>query len=268
MAKRAALRHGGQVAQPGLILHLLRNLPLPPSRTRRPSPSGTGSSSRTRPASRRFEPPRFARDPAPDRARPLAAILEFEAPAAPKVEKSRPGISSNGRRRLLFPSRQGRCGCPGLITHSKNLPAADSTSGRRIWSFRSRRVSRRTRSPRDRPKVDKGIRSPRSPRGLESRSAPPSRSSRRARVVAIARSGKATLGERRAAVAPAKSCAASSTGSPTVETLGGDARGYYSDLTRAVKRYLERTTGDPVSSGRRSRRCAGCARRASTSPPR
>ena len=31
-----------------------------------------------------------------------------------------------------------------------------------------------------------------------------------------------------------------------VETLGGDPRGFYSELTHAVKRYLERTTGDPV----------------------
>jgi hypothetical protein len=31
-----------------------------------------------------------------------------------------------------------------------------------------------------------------------------------------------------------------------VDTLGEDARQFFSDVTRAVKRYLERTTGDPV----------------------
>jgi hypothetical protein len=33
---------------------------------------------------------------------------------------------------------------------------------------------------------------------------------------------------------------------PAVDMLGDDARGFYSELTHAVKRYLERTTGDPV----------------------
>ena len=33
---------------------------------------------------------------------------------------------------------------------------------------------------------------------------------------------------------------------PVVDALGADARGFYSELTHAVKRYLERTTGDPV----------------------
>jgi hypothetical protein len=33
---------------------------------------------------------------------------------------------------------------------------------------------------------------------------------------------------------------------PLVDALGEDARPFFSDLTHAVKRYLERTTGDPV----------------------
>ena len=192
--------------------------------------------------------------PAPDEgARPAGgAILEFEAPAAPRVEKSKTGDFFEWQQTVaLFPFAAGAVRVPG-----PHYTFEESSSGRR-FDIRPPDLELQvsSRLPKDKkpeeivPKVDKGIRIPAIPAKVWV-----ALGAALALVAGLVwwaiarRRRKAALGEPAAPpVPPGEELRLELERlAPTVETLGGDARGFYSDLTHAVKRYLERTTGDPV----------------------
>ncbi len=192
--------------------------------------------------------------PAPDEgARPSGgAVLEFENPAPPRVSKSKSGDFFEWSQTVeLFPFAAGAITVPG-----PHYTFEESSSGRRL-DVRPPAVDLTvvSRLPKDKkpeeitPKSDKGIRIPAIP----------------AKVwVALAAAAALVAGlvwwwisrrrRRTAAGEPAvppvppgaELRAELDRLAPLAESLGHDARGFYSELTHAVKRYLERTTGDPV----------------------
>jgi hypothetical protein len=192
--------------------------------------------------------------PAPDEgARPPGgAVLEFENPPAPVVTKSKTGDFLEWSQTVaLFPFQAGTVQVPG-----PHFRFEESSSGRRL-DVRPPAVdlSVASRLPKDKkpeeitPKADKGIRIPAIP----------------AKFWAALGAALALVAglvwwwiarRRRQAVAGEPAVPPVPPGeelrrelerlAPVVDTLGDDARGFYSELTHAVKRYLERTTGDPV----------------------
>ena len=192
--------------------------------------------------------------PAPDEsARPSGgAVLEFENPPAPAITKSKTGNFFEWSQTVaLFPFAAGTVRVPG-----PHYTFEDPSFGRRV-DVRPPAVELTvaSRLPKDQkpdqlaPKADKGIRIPAIPAKVWAALA--------AAVALVAglvwwaisrRRRRAEAGEPAVPpVPPGEELRAELKRlAPIAETLGDDARGFYSDLTHAVKRYLERSTGDPV----------------------
>ncbi len=192
--------------------------------------------------------------PAPDEgARPPGgAVLEFENPAPPAVERSKTRDSFEWRQTVaLFPFVAGTVRVPG-----PHYSFEESSSGRKVdVSPPDLELQVASRLPKDQkpeqiaPKADKGIRIPAIPAKVWVALGA---------ALALAaglvwwwiarRRRKAVLGESAAPPVPPGEELRRELDrlTPSVETLGEDARPFFSDLTHAVKRYLERTTGDPV----------------------
>jgi hypothetical protein len=192
--------------------------------------------------------------PAPEEGeRPAGgAVLEFENPAPPKVEKSKAGDSLEWSQTVaLFPFAAGTVQVPG-----PHYTFEEPSSGRHL-DVRppaleltvASRLPKGQKPDQIAPKADKGIRLPPIPAKFWIALA--------AAVALVAalvwwaisrRRRRTAAGEAAAPPAPPgdELRAELDRLAPLAEALGDDARGFYSDLTRAVKRYLERTTGDPV----------------------
>jgi len=192
--------------------------------------------------------------PAPEEgARPPGgAVLEFENPPAPTLTKSKTGDFFEWSQSVaLFPFAAGAVQVPG-----PHYTFEESSSGRRL-DVRPPAVDLTvaSRLPKDKkpeeitPKADKGIRIPAIPAKVWA-----ALGAAVALVAGLAwwwvlrRRHQGDLGEPAAPPVPPGEELRRELDrlAPAVDTLGGDARGFYSDLTHAVKRYLERTTGDPV----------------------
>jgi hypothetical protein len=192
--------------------------------------------------------------PAPEEgARPPGgAVLEFENPAAPVVTKSKTGDFFEWSQTVaLFPFAAGTVQVPG-----PHYTFEESSSRRRL-DVRPPAVELTvaSRLPKDQkpeeiaPKADKGIRIPAIPAKFWA-----ALGAAVALVAGLAWWG--ILRRRRQGDLGAPAVPPVPPGeelrleldrlAPVVETLGEDPRGFYSELTHAVKRYLERTTGDPV----------------------
>ena len=192
--------------------------------------------------------------PAPEEgARPPGgAVLEFENPAAPVVTKSKAGDSFEWSQSIaLFPFAAGTVRVPG-----PHYTFEESSSGRRL-DVRppDLEIQVTSRLPKDKkpeeitPKADKGIRIPAIPAKVWA-----ALGAALALVAGlvwwwIARRRRGTEAGEPAVppVPPGEELRRELERlAPVVDTLGDDPRGFYSELTHAVKRYLERTTGDPV----------------------
>ena len=192
--------------------------------------------------------------PAPEESTrpPGGAILEYESPAAPTQTKSNAGDFFEWSQTIaLFPFSAGTVRCRGRTTHSKNhLPAASSTCVRRIWS-----LTVASRLPKDQkpeeiaPKTDKPVRIPAWPAkywvalvagvALVASLVAWLVSRRRRKAAGAEPDAPAIPPGEELRLALARLAAAA-------EGLGDDARDFYSELTHAVKRFLERATGEPV----------------------
>ena len=192
--------------------------------------------------------------PAPEEGKrpPGGAILEFESPAAPTVKKSKTGDFFEWSQSVaLFPFAAGTVAVPG-----PHYTFEDSSSGRKL-DLRppDLGLTVASRLPPDKkpeeiaPKADKPVRIPAWPAkywialaaGVALVAALVAwLVSRRRRKAAGAEPGAPAIPpgeELRAALARLAAAA---------EGLGDDARDFYSELTHAVKRFLERATGEPV----------------------
>ena len=192
--------------------------------------------------------------PAPDEgARPPGgAILEFENPAAPTLTKSKTGDFFEWSQTIaLFPFLAGIVRVPG-----PHYTFEDSSSGRKV-DVRppdlelqvASRLPKGEKPEQIAPKTDKGIRIPAIPAKVWAALA--------VGVAALAallwwwisrRRGRAAAGEPAAPPVPPGEELSRELDRLALlaESIGGDPRGFYSELTHAVKRYLERTTGEPV----------------------
>ena len=192
--------------------------------------------------------------PAPDEgARPSGgAVLEFEPPAAPTVRKSTTGDFFEWSQTVaLFPFAAGIVQVPG-----PHYTFEESSSGRR---FDTRppavELTVASRLPKDQkpdqlaPKADKGIRIPAIPAKVWA-----ALGAAVALVAALVwwwilrRRRGLEAGEPAVPPVPPGEELRAELARLThlVESVHEDPRGFYSDLTHAVKRYLERTTGEPV----------------------
>jgi hypothetical protein len=192
--------------------------------------------------------------PAPgDGARPPGgAVLEFESPTAPTLTRSKTGDFFEWSQSVaLFPFAAGTVRVPG-----PHYTFEESSSGRQVDARpQDLELTVASRLPPDQkpdqlaPKADKAVRIPAWPVkywiALGSGAALVAALvawlvSRRRRRTAGAEAGTPALppGEE-LRLALARMAAAA-------ESLGDDARGFYSELTHAVKRFLERATGEPV----------------------
>ncbi len=198
--------------------------------------------------------------PAPEEgARPPGgAILEFENPAAPTLTKSKTGDFFEWSQRVaLFPFVAGSVRVPGPHYSFEEFPSSSSSSPARRVDVRppdlelqvASRLPKGEKPEQIAPKADKGVRIPAIPAKVWAALA--------AGVALLAglvwwwisrRRRRATTGEPAEPPVPAGEELTRELGrlALLVENLGGDLRGFYSELTHAVKRYLERTTGDPV----------------------
>ncbi len=192
--------------------------------------------------------------PAPEEGeRPAGgAVLEFENPAPPKLTKSTTGDFFEWRQTVaLFPFVAGTVQVPG-----PHYTFEDPSSGRRVdVRAPALELTVASRLPKGQkpdqiaPKADKGIRLPPIPAKFWI-----ALGAAVALVAALVwwwisrRRRRTAAGENAAPPMPPgdELRAELDRLAPLVETLGDDARGFYSELTHAVKRYLERTTGDPV----------------------
>jgi hypothetical protein len=192
--------------------------------------------------------------PAPDEgARPSGgAVLEFENPPAPAITKSKTGNFFEWSQTVaLFPFVAGTVRVPG-----PHYTFEDPSFGHRV-DVRPPAVELTvaSRLPKDQkpdqlaPKADKGIRLPAIPAKVLAALG--------AAVALVAglvwwgisrRRGWAEAGEPAIPPVPPGEELRAELARLThlVETVHDDPRGFYSDLTHAVKRYLERTTGEPV----------------------
>ena len=192
--------------------------------------------------------------PAPEEgARPPGgAVLEFENPAPPKVTKSTTGDFFDWQQAVaLFPFAAGTVRVPG-----PHYTFEESPSGRKL-DVRppDLEIQVTSRLPKDKkpeeiaPKADKGVRLPAIPAKVWF-----ALGAALALVAGLVwwwiarRRRKTEAGEPAAPPLPPGEELRRELDrlAPLVETLGEDPRGFYSDLTHAVKRYLERTTGDPI----------------------
>ncbi len=192
--------------------------------------------------------------PAPEEgARPPGGtILEFESPAAPTLTKSKTGDFFEWSQTVaLFPFLAGAVRVPG-----PHYTFEDAPSGRKV-DVRppdlelqvGSRLPKGEKPEQITPKADKGIRIPAVPAKVWA-----------ALVAAVAllaglvwwwiarRRRRTAAGEPQAPPVPPGEELRRELDrlAPLVESIGDDPRRFYSELTHAVKRYLERTTGDPV----------------------
>ncbi len=194
--------------------------------------------------------------PAPEEGQrpPGGAVLEFEVPSAPTLTKSAQGDFLEWKQSVaLFPFATGVVTVPGPHYSFKENPSSSSVSPVDVRPPELT-LNVASRLPKDKkpeeiaPKADKPVRLPAVP----------------AKVWAAAAAILALvfgllfwwLRRRRAGAAEAPAAPQVPPGeelvreldrlAPIVETLGPDPRPFYSDLTHAVKRYLERVTGHPV----------------------
>jgi hypothetical protein len=183
---------------------------------------------------------------------PGGAVLEFEPPPAPTLTKSKSGDFFEWSQTVaLFPFQAGTVQVPG-----PHYTFEESSSGRRL-DLRPPDLELQvsSRLPKDQkpeeiaPKADKGIRIPPIPA-----KAWIALGAALALVTGLLWWGIARRRRTGDLFAPAAPSVPPGEElrrelerlAPAVDTLGEDARGFYSELTHAVKRYLERTTGDPV----------------------
>jgi hypothetical protein len=183
---------------------------------------------------------------------PGGAVLEFENPAPPRVTKSATGNFFEWQQTVaLFPFAAGAVRVPG-----PHYTFEESSSGRRL-DVRppDLDIQVTSRLPKDQkpeeiaPKADKGIRIPAIPAKAWAALAAAA-----ALVTALLwrwvlrRRRTGDLGEPAVpAVPPGEEFRLELDRlAAAVDTLGEDPRDFYSALTHAAKRYLERTTGDPV----------------------
>jgi hypothetical protein len=192
--------------------------------------------------------------PAPEAGKrpPGGAVLEYENPAPPAVKKSNTGDFFEWSQSVaLFPFAAGAITVPG-----PHYTFEESSAGRRV-DVRPPTVELTVASrlppgqkPEEiAPKADKPVRIPAWPAkywfalgaGVALVAALVAwLVSRRRRKPARAEAGEpAPPPGEELRLALARLAAAA-------ESLGDDARGFYSELTHAVKRFLERATGDPV----------------------
>ena len=193
--------------------------------------------------------------PAPEEgARPPGgAVLEFENPSPPTLAKSATGDFFEWTQAVaLFPFQAGTVRVPGPHYSFNESPSSSSPVDVRPPDLELTVASRLPPGEKPdqlAPKADKPVRIPGWPAkywiafaaGL-------------ALVAAVAawlvsrRRRKALGGEPAVPdLAPGEELRlALARLAAAAENLGGDARGFYSDLTYAVKRFLERATGDPV----------------------
>ena len=183
---------------------------------------------------------------------PGGAVLEFENPAAPSLTKSKTGDFFEWSQTVaLFPFTAGTVSVPG-----PHYTFEESSSGRKV-DVRPPTVELTvaSRLPPDQkpdeiaPKTDKPVRIPAWPAKYWVALAA---------TVALAAALVAWLVSRRRrraagaepqapAIPPGEELRlALARLAATAEGLGDDARDFYSDLTHAVKRFLERATGEPV----------------------
>lgn len=191
--------------------------------------------------------------PAPEEGKrpPGGAVLEYETPAPPTVTKSKTGDFFEWSQTVaLFPFSAGTVSVPG-----PHYSFEESSSGRKL-DVRPPAVELTvaSRLPPDQkpdeiaPKSDKPVRIPAWPAkywaalaaGVALAAALVFWLVRRRRKDAAAEPEKPAIppgDELRLALARL---------AETAEGLGDDARDFYTDLTHAVKRFLERATGEPV----------------------
>jgi hypothetical protein len=192
--------------------------------------------------------------PAPEEGRrpPGGAVLEYESPAAPTLTKSKNGDFFEWSQTIaLFPFTAGTVHVPG-----PHYTFEESSSGRKLEARPpDLELTVASRLPPDQkpeeiaPKTDKPVRIPAWPAKYWVALAA---------GVALAASLVAWLVSRRR-----RKAAGAEPGAPAIppgeelrlalarlaaaaEGLGDDARDFYSELTHAVKRFLERATGEPV----------------------
>ncbi len=184
---------------------------------------------------------------------PGGAVLEFENPAAPIVTKSKTGDFFEWSQTVaLFPFMAGTVQVPG--PHYSFKESSSSSPGADVRPP-AVELTVASRLPKDKkpdeitPKADKGIRIPAIPAKVWA-----ALGAAVALVAGLAwwwilrRRRQGDLGVPAVPpVPPGEELRLELDRlAPVVETLGEDPRGFYSELTHAVKRYLERTTGDPV----------------------
>ena len=192
--------------------------------------------------------------PAPEEGKrpPGGAVLEFENPAPPVVKKSKTGNFFEWSQSVaLFPFVAGAITVPG-----PHYAFEESSVGRRadlrppaVELTVASRLPQGQKPEQLAPKADKPVRIPAWPArywialgaGVALVAALVAwLVSRRRRKTAFAAAAAPALApgeELRLALARLAAAA---------ENLGDDARDFYSELTYALKRFLERATGDPV----------------------
>jgi hypothetical protein len=183
---------------------------------------------------------------------PGGAVLEFENPATPTLTKSKAGDFFEWSQSVaLFPFAAGAITVPG-----PHYTFEESSVGRRA-AVRPPAVeltvtSRLPPGPKPdqlAPKADKAVRIPAWPTSywialgagvaLVAALVAWLVSRRRSKTVGAEAASPALSPGEELRLALARLAA-------TAENLGDDARAFYSELTYAVKRFLERATGDPV----------------------
>ena len=183
---------------------------------------------------------------------PGGAVLEFENPAPPVVKKSKTGdLFEWSQSVALFPFAAGAITVPG-----PHYTFEESSSGRKL-DVRpldleltvASRLPPGQKPEQLTPKADKPVRIPAWPAtywialgagvALVAALVAWLVSRRRRKTASAPAAAPALAPGEELRVALARLAAAA-------EDLGDDARDFYSELTYAVKRFLERATGDPV----------------------
>ncbi len=182
---------------------------------------------------------------------PGGAVLEFENPAPPVVKKSKDGDFFEWSQTIgLFPFAAGEIAVPG--PHY----LFEEPSGRKV-ELRpppltltvASRLPPGQKPEQLAPKVDKPVRIPAWPAKywIALGAGVALAAALVAWLVSRRRRGTASPVAVAPAVAPGEELRLALARLASVaENLGDDTRAFYSELTYAVKRFLERTTGDPV----------------------
>lgn len=191
--------------------------------------------------------------PAPEEGKrpPGGAVLEFESPAAPSLTKSKTGDFLEWSQTIaLFPFAAGEITVPGphYLFEESSGRKAELRPPSIILTVESR-LPKDQKPEEIAPKADKPVRIPAWP--LKYWVALAAGVALAAALVAwlvSRRRRKTAAGEPAVpAIPPGEELRlALARLTAAAEGLGDDARAFYSELTHAVKRFLERTTGEPV----------------------